>query len=71
MITNQPGDQTVNASSTVTFNCDATTDVEERAHLEIRWLKNGEEINYESERTISLNKRVRYFAFNHKKIPSL
>ena len=57
----------MNASSTVTFNCDAVTDAEESAHLEIRWLKDGEEINYESERTISLNKRVRYFAFIHKK----
>ena len=68
MITNPPSHQTVNASSTVTFNCDATTDMEEMAHLEIKWLKDGEEINYESERTISLNKRVR-FLLSTMKIP--
>ena len=68
MITKQPNDQTVNASSTVTFDCDATTDLEEKAHLEIKWLKDGEEINYESERTISLNKRVR-FLLSTMKIP--
>ena len=71
MITKQPNDQTVNASSTVTFNCDATTDMEEMAHLEIKWLKDGEEINYESERTISLNKRVRFFISTMKILVTL
>ena len=71
MITNPPSHQTVNASSTVTFNCDATTDLEEKAHLEIKWLKDGEEINYESERTISLNKRVRFLLFTMKILVTL
>ena len=71
MITKQPNDQTVNASSTVTFNCDATTDMEEMAHLEIKWLKDGEEINYESERTISLNKRVRFLISTMKILVTL
>ena len=58
VITNPPSDQTVNDSSTVTFHCEAVTDEEEEAHLEIYWLKDGQEIHYESEPTISLNLRV-------------
>ena len=58
VITTAPSDKTVNASSTVTFECDASTDREEQDHLEIKWLKGGEEIDYESEPSITLNKRV-------------
>ena len=64
VITTHPGDKTVNASETVTFECEAVTDEEEKEQLEIKWLKDGEEIDYEREPTITMNKRVRYLVSN-------
>ena len=56
----------MNAFSTVTFHCEAVTDLEEEDYLEIYWLKDGQEIHYESEPTISLNIGVCFFNFTCK-----
>lgn len=46
-ITDEPEDYEVAAGSTATFRCNAVTD--SSLKLEINWLNNGEEINFDSE----------------------
>ncbi len=50
----QPKDQIVNATTKVEFECGASTDQMEEAHLTITWLRDGEPIDFETEKSLRL-----------------
>ena len=50
-----PQNQVVRANTNIVFECEATTDPLEAAHLIITWRRNGEEINFDNEPRFRLN----------------
>ena len=54
-----PQDQEVNATMDVVFECGATTDPLEAARLEIKWKRDGDEIDFK------VQKRLRYNVNDH------
>ena len=54
-ITRGPESLTVRAGTSVSFECDATTDQFEMSKLTIKWLHNGNEINYMRETHLHKN----------------